>query len=451
MDSSTFTSFRGAIYGCFGNAADALMNVVDALLTETQARSLAELSLSPFFERRWPSLYEAFQDAQIDRTALQKVFLQYGPQPPARERLVIGGDASSILRPQSKTAEDRTYVHVSNAPQGSKPVSPGWQFSQLAILADEVSSWVYVLDNQRIPSTKTQGEVMAEQLRQTTPLLPKRPLFLGDGYYGSEIFRGLVAEVPCDVLVRYACNRKLYRQPPPVIGEVGAGHPTWHGAVLKLADPKTHGTPDQSFDGIDAHDHRLEVHCWQNLHFQKWHLLPVCLYQVIRHGAEGTKRDPKVSWFVFWGKTPPLPEEIPVLYARRYHIEHGYRVAKQDLLWEKPRLRTPDQFSRWTDVVSIVRNLLYLARDLVGGFRQPWANADRPDTPEQVRHGMWRILLELGTPARLSQPRGKSSGWPIGQIRRPSKTYKVVFKGGVKLPKGAKPPSTGFSGASLAV
>ena len=126
-------------------------------------------------------------------------------------------------------------------------------------------------------------------------------------------------------------------------------------------------------------------------------------------------------------------------------------MAKGDLLWDKPRLRTPDQFSRWTDVVSIVRNALFLARDLVGGFRQPWANADRPDTPEQVRHGMWRIILELGTPARMSQPRGNSSGWPKGQSRRPAKTYNVVFKGGAKLPKGAKPPSTGLSGASLAV
>ena len=56
MDCSTLAQFRHTVYTCFQRAADALMNTADALLTETSARSLAELSLSPCFEREWPSL-----------------------------------------------------------------------------------------------------------------------------------------------------------------------------------------------------------------------------------------------------------------------------------------------------------------------------------------------------------------------------------------------------------
>ena len=77
-----------------------------------------------------------------------------------------------------------------------------------------------------------------------------------------------------------------------------------------------------------------------------------------------------------------LPEEVPTLYARRYNLEHGYRTAKQDLLWETPRLRTPEPFARWTDVVSVVRNLLFLARDMVEAHRQPWESKSRACTPE---------------------------------------------------------------------
>ena len=73
---NALADFRTALYDCFGNGRDALMNVCDALLTETNARSFPELSLSPFFARRWPSLYEAFEDAQVDRKALQKLFCQ---------------------------------------------------------------------------------------------------------------------------------------------------------------------------------------------------------------------------------------------------------------------------------------------------------------------------------------------------------------------------------------
>lgn len=185
MNCDTLADFRRTLYACFQKAGDALMNLVDALLTETPARSLVELSLSPCFERRWPSLYEALQDAKIDRTALHTLFADQVPQPPSGQRLVLGGDASSILRVESKTARDRTYVHASNLPEGTKPVRPGWQFSTLSILPEENSSWTYVLQNDRIASTATQASVMKDQLEQALPRLPPGslpPLWLGDGY-----------------------------------------------------------------------------------------------------------------------------------------------------------------------------------------------------------------------------------------------------------------------------
>lgn len=330
MNFSTLAEFRRKTYACFARAADALINVVDALSTETPARSLAELSLSPFFERQWHSIYEAFQDATIERDDLQKLFAEYAPLPKEGERLVVGGDASSILRTESKTARDRTYVHASNLPEGTKPVRPGWQFSEVAVLPNEQSSFVYVLDNRRISSTSTQGQVMADQLKETAERLARRFLFLGDGYYGSQTFREQTDQIACDILVRFAKNRLLYREPPPSPEKPGPGHPVWHGDPFKLSDPSTHGVPDQQWEGIDAKDKKVEVRCWHNLHFQKAHLQKVSLFQVIRHGAAATKRDPKVSWFLFWGQKAPVPEEVPTFYARRYNLEHGYRTAKQD-------------------------------------------------------------------------------------------------------------------------
>jgi hypothetical protein len=438
MDCNTLAGFRRKAYACFTRAADALMNVADALLTETRARSLAELSLSPFFERHWPSLYEAFQDAKIDRAALKDLFAEQAPRPEEGERLVVGGDASSILRVNSPTARDRTYVHAANLPEGTKPVRPGWQYSELGVLPAEKSSWVYVLDNRRIESTTTQGEVMVEQLREAIARLLRRFLFLGDGYYGSETFRLGCAELECDVLVRFAKNRVLYREPPAVTGKRKRGRPKEHGAPFKLKDPKTHGEPDQRFEGCDPAGQRMEVRCWHNLHFRKAKKHPVTVIQVIRHGAKGTKRDPKVSWFLFWGEQMPAPEEIPCLYARRYNLEHAYRTTKQNLLWETPRLRTPEQFSHWTDVVSLVRNELFLARDLVCAQRQPWERSCRARTPEQVRRGMGRIIAALGTPARACRPRGYCSGWSTGRSRRPVATYKVVFKASETSKQGAK-------------
>jgi hypothetical protein len=450
MDFSTLTDFRRKTYACFTRAKDALMNVADALLTQPSAQSLAELSLSPFFERHWSSLYEAFQDGTIDREALQKLFAQYAPAPKEGERLVVGGDASSILRIESKTARDRTYVHASNLPEGTKPVRPGWQFSEIGVLPNEQSSFVYVLDNRRIPSTSTQGQVMADQLQEAVPRLERRFLFLGDGYYGSQIFRDQTDEIACDFLVRFAKNRLLYREPPPAPQKPGPGHPTWHGAPLHLKDPATHGQPDCEWEGIDHKEKKVEVRCWHNLHFQKARSQKVSLYQVVRHGAAATKRDPKVSWFLFWGQDPPAPEEVFCLYARRYNLEHAYRAAKQDLLWETPRLRTPEQFERWTDIVSVVRNTLFLARDLVEAQRQPWERECRGKTPQQVRRAMSRIIAQLGTPARVCRVRGYSPGWQQGRSRKPVATYKVVYKTDVETQNSEKPPSSDMYKASVA-
>jgi len=49
MNLNTLNEFRHASYTCFKQARDALFNLVDALSSETTARSFPELSLSPFF------------------------------------------------------------------------------------------------------------------------------------------------------------------------------------------------------------------------------------------------------------------------------------------------------------------------------------------------------------------------------------------------------------------
>jgi hypothetical protein len=115
--------FRSEIYSAFSKAKDSLMNTADALMTETQAQSLPELSLSPHFQRQWPSLYEAFQDGKIDTNQLRRTFAKAAPLP-QEGRVVLATDASSIARPKSITARDRTLVHESNLPEGCPPVVP---------------------------------------------------------------------------------------------------------------------------------------------------------------------------------------------------------------------------------------------------------------------------------------------------------------------------------------
>ncbi len=119
MNCITLAHFRASLYACFPTGGDTLLNIVDALATETAAKSLPELSLSAFFPRQWSSIYQGLQNARIDRAALRRLFAAHALHPLGGQRLVLGRDARSILRPCSKTAEDRTYVPASNLPKGS--------------------------------------------------------------------------------------------------------------------------------------------------------------------------------------------------------------------------------------------------------------------------------------------------------------------------------------------
>ena len=443
MDCNTLarlSAFRQELYACFCKAGDALFNCIDALLSETPARSLAELSLSPFFVRQWPSLYQALQEASVDRVALQRLFCTYVSLPAAGERLVLGIDASSIARPCSKTACDRTYVHQSNLPEGSKPVRPGWQFSTLTVLPEQASSWTYILDNVRVPSTHTQGEAACTQLAGVLPLLPCRALLLGDGYYGSVTFLLLLCALPleaqCDALLRFAKNRVLYRPAPLPTGKRGA--PKKDGARFACHEEHTHGSPDASWQGTNAHGQALQVSAWHTLHFRSARDILVSVIRIVRPDAKNTERDPRTSWFVWRGQDMPPLEQIEGLYRRRYSQEHGYRVDKQNLLWETPRLRTPEQFQTWTDLVAATRNLLCLSRPLAQATRQPWESTRRAITPQQTRRTMPTILTYLGTPARTPQPRGKSPGRAVGAIIKKAPTYAVVYKATNKKKQAAK-------------
>jgi hypothetical protein len=103
MNLNTLQEFRHEMYNCFGNAKDALFNLVDALSSEAGASSFPELSFSPFFERTWASLYEALEDGQIEAQRLRKVFVDFAPLPRAGEIVFLGVDTSNLYRPEAET------------------------------------------------------------------------------------------------------------------------------------------------------------------------------------------------------------------------------------------------------------------------------------------------------------------------------------------------------------
>jgi hypothetical protein len=138
---NTLDCLRQQMYGCFERSRDALFNVSDALLSESQARSLPELSLSVFFERRWPSVYEALQDGRINVERLREAFVHaLLESKPADEAIWLGIDSSSMQRLEADSLCDRGMIYVPNMPHATKPVSVGYQFSTVMLLPEQARS-----------------------------------------------------------------------------------------------------------------------------------------------------------------------------------------------------------------------------------------------------------------------------------------------------------------------
>jgi len=425
---------RQQVYGCFKRARDALFNLTDALLSESQAQSLPELSLSAFFERKWPSVYEALEDGWIDVEQLRAVWVNALLSEKGKDEPVwIAVDASGIERADARTSQDRGIIHLSNLPLVDKPIGVGWLFSTVTLLPDEPSSWAPILDQQRIQTEHTPIQVAIAQLQALKPLLGKRRVIvLADRGYCTPTFLRACHDLGYSCLVRLKSDRRLYG---PGIRLHKKGPAPKDGALFQGKRKETQAAPEALWVEQDAKGRTVRISSFSNLHFKEDRELLLKVVRVERESAKDTKRDPRVSWFVMLDDFIAL-QEVASHYCRRFSQEHCYRFLKQDLLWTQVHVRTPEQFERWSWLVVTAFNQLCLARELGQALHRPWERQERSITPGQVRRVMPSLLVQLGTPARLCRPRGISPGRAKGFRPKPAARFPVIRK----HPKKPKKP-----------
>jgi hypothetical protein len=290
--------------------------------SEGAARSLPEVSLSPLFRRKWPSLYEALEDGRINEPRWSQVWTEAL----LREQqgsVWLSVDSTSIARPESETSPDRGIIYVPNLPHAKRPVSAGWHFSTVMLRPSTRSSWGAILAQRRIRSEETAVSVAIDQLEGLRDLLPAGTCLLADRWYATGPFVAACQRLQMPALLRLKRNRKLYRPAPPVVGKRGA--PRKDGLLFQGSRPETWGEPDAVWHGSDEQGRPLTVQAWGHLHFRQARDVDLTVYRVLRDGAKGTRRDPRESWFV-WVQVGSLPlEAVVACYQRRFSHEHTYR------------------------------------------------------------------------------------------------------------------------------
>lgn len=403
---------------------------MDAILLTRNAYSLADLSLSPVFRRKWPSIYEALQDSRPQRQKLMQLYIK---QVPTQERLLLVGDHTAWSRPDAVTLQERTIEHSSVTVAGNKPITIGHGYSTIAWIPEDSGSWALPLRHERITSWENPIQKATWQLQQVCENLPTRPISVWDSEYGCAPFLLKTANIKADILVRLRSNLCLWSAPPPYSGK---GRPRKHGDKFKLNDSSTWREVTQSLEVNHPKLGRVKVRLWSNLHFRKTATRPMSLIRVERLDEQGNLRVSKPLWLAWVGEQMPTLEKVWQLYLRRFTVEHWYRFLKQRLHWTLPKLSTPKQCvrvacpkdTRWSDLMPLMTWELWLARDIVADNPLPWQKSLEKMTPGRVAQAMGSIFAVIATPARSPKPRGKSPGWKTGQTRQRRIRYPIVKK-----------------------
>jgi hypothetical protein len=450
---TVLSRFRREFFGCLTRRADALFELVDAVLTaDGPVDSLVELSLEKAFRRGHGALYDALARGDIDVQGVRRLLA--GSWEPADEGPVkVAVDVSPWPRPHAETSAGRCFCHAPCRCTSTRKAVPGWPYSFAAGLEWGATSWTALLDAARLEPGEDATVATAAQVARVTTALAEAghlagrpaPLFVFDAGYDLTRISHLLAEQgpAVQVLGRVRSNR-VYRADPVQRPRHLGGRPRRHGHEFKLADRSTWTTPDKVLTATSPRYGAVTVRAWHRYHPELdrdrgWagHQgnLPVVAGTLILIEAEHLpgRRAAKPMWL--WHTAPHGADfDLDLLwraYLRRFDIEHTFRYLKQQLGWTTPQIRTPEQGDRWTWLVLAAHAQLRLARRLTHDLARRWEKPIPPGrvlTPGRVRRGFPHLTRTLGTPTTRPQPTRPGPGRPHGTTRPPRQRHPIIMR-----------------------
>lgn len=452
--------FREEVYQNFNKRADALMDLLDALSSQSRARSVVELSLENCFRREHTSVFKAIASYSRKWTSksLAQLAAPYLPSPQHRSFWAFGVDTTPQPRPFAQTLRDRGYVYQPALLQSNKPVTIGHCYSEVALLpereAQQGSAWVVPLSCQRVNSAadkELEGAMQMNILLEdpTLPFHNQLCVEVGDTSYSKPKY--LFANRPKSNLVsvvRARGTRTFYRKAVSSVPKPAHGHPTWFGAAFSLTNPQTWPAPDEVANTTTASRrgrvYQVRIEAWHDMLMRgkrkpiyiPMHRHPFTLVRISLYNADGTPAYPQALWVIVMGEQRAALNllDIFTVYDQRYDLEHFFRFGKQRLLLDDFQTPEVQHEENWWVLAHLAYLQLWVARSYAENHPHPWerslpASKTQSLSPTRVQRDFGRIIRQIGTPAAPPKRRGYSPGRPKGAILVHRPRLSPVFKG----------------------
>lgn len=471
-------NFRQAIYESIPVGRDSIMNTLDALCGNHNARSVVELTLNPLFQRQYSSLFKAlaaFISKQEKKEAEEgketEVRSHRFPrewteaigntlQPPQEQEFwCFGADTTPVPRCYGDKLKDREYVYQPTPVPSQRPLAVGHCFSLVTALPEKSeelgSTWSVPVSMERVTSFESKTAVAQRQIEnlldnENLPWHAQKCVIVCDGGYSdTRWFHHWLLWENLVVIARCRSNRVFYRQ-PQAEEQRRRGRPRWYGERFDLKDASTWGEAEQS-DTLELTTAKgkvlyVKLQRWCNLLMRgkqecPMHKYPFDLLRVEVKDANGEEVYRRPLWLIVFGKQRQhLDAKASYeFYQKRPGLEHTLRFGKRHLLMDA--LQTPEvkREELWVQLSCLAYAQLWACRHLAQWLPVPWQKylptvKERRINPSMVQRDFVRIISEIGTPAEKIKPRGKSKGRSQGEILTP-RPRRPLVKRRLRRPK----------------
>ena len=434
------------------------MDLVDAICSFPNAKSVVEYSEAPCYRRSYSTINKALDEMRLDKMVLPRLISKHLPRPEKQPFWLLGVDVTPQPRPYAHTLKDRSIVYEPTVIKGNKPITIGHQYSSVVYLPEEnptmTGSWTVPVAVGRVPTGENKELIGINQIGALLEddLLPFGRTFcvaVADSSYSKAECLHKNYQYPNLVTIaRVRGSRVLYRLHVEKEGdEKRKGRPKVYGEKFNLSDETTWHEPDDQLTITEQSSrgkrYRIELQLWDDMLMPgkrkpvviPMHKYPFTLIQVVRYHEDGRLACKKPMWLVVFGerrKEVTLKQAYDG-YGKRYNIEHFFRFGKQKLLLSQ--FQTPEDWreENWWQLVHIAYAQLWLARTVATSLPRAWernlpAYKRNLLSPSAVRRDFGRIIRQIGTPAQPPKPRGKSAGRPLGMKLTPRIKQPVYVK-----------------------
>lgn len=452
----------------------ALVNLVLAVSSNTDAGSVTELSLNPCYHYQYSSIGKSISSISNDLSGFDKplggLLEEFFPSISPSSFWLLNTDSSPLIRTHANCLENRRYVYSASHKIGkNRPIAIGHEFSTvgLSMSTNDWESgsppWNLPLSMELVPFEENRNSFTAKQVNN---LLDNDNLPLGksltvntldSNYFSPEYIAETYHQPNLVNIIRISSNRNVWKclnteqvQSNRDSNSDNRGANKVYGDKYKLNQQADWNLPcdEQSSFGIKLKKGKsciVQVQAWRAMMIRtkrgknmKNKPFRLCKIQLLDAQTKVVLFK-KPLFLSVWGQAEKelSLEQVFWAYRARFDIEHFFRFGKQNLLLDK--FQTPDENHQkaWLKVVQIAYWMLWLARSQAQPKSKKWqqyaykntaAYMSKVPSPSQVQQQMKIIICCFDQEPFLPKTKFKGKGRKKGEIQKKRNRHPVRRK-----------------------